>query len=61
MNSGFITSKPDIFRLSGVYVQRKVRIDTMSEWFLREVRIPTLSAESGIVRDNSGIRQVVFY
>ena len=44
-----------------VYVQRKVRIGTIPELYLRIVRIPTLSANSGIVPDNSRIAQGVFY
>ena len=44
-----------------VYVQRKVRIGTIPELYLRIVRIPTLSADSGIVPDNSRIAQGVFY
>ena len=44
-----------------VYVQRKVRISTIPELYLRKVRIPTLSADSGIVPDNSRIAQGVFY
>ena len=43
-------------------VQRNVRISTIPELrYLRNVRIPTLSADSGIVRDNSRIAQGVFY
>ena len=37
-----------------VYVQRIVRIGTIPELYLRIVRIPTLSADSGIVPDNKG-------
>ena len=44
-----------------IYVQRKVRIGTIPEMYLRIVRIPTLSADSGIVPDNSRIAQGVFY
>ena len=44
-----------------VYVQRIVRIGTIPETYLRIVRIPTLSADSGIVPDNSRIAQGVFY
>ena len=44
-----------------IYVQRKVRIGTIPELYLRIVRIPTLSADSGIVPDNSRIAQGVFY
>ena len=46
-----------------VYVQRKVKIGTIPipEFYLRNVRIPTLSANSGIVRDNSRIVQGIFY
>ena len=43
-----------------IYVQRKVRIGTIPELYLRIVRIPTLSADSGIVPDNSRIAQGVF-
>ena len=46
---------------SYIYVQRKVRIGTIPELYLRIVRIPTLSADSGIVPDNSRIAQGVFY
>ena len=44
-----------------VYVQRKVRIGTIPELYLCKVRIPTLSADSEIVTDNSRIAQGVFY
>ena len=44
-----------------VNVQRKVRIGTIPELYLRIVRIPTLSADSGIVPDDSRIAQGVFY
>ena len=44
-----------------IYVQRKVRIGTIPELYLRIVRIPSLSADSGIVPDNSRIVQGVFY
>ena len=44
-----------------IYVQRKVRIGTILALYLRIVRIPTLSADSGIVPDNSRIAQGVFY
>ena len=44
-----------------IYVQRKVRIGTIPELYLHIVRIPTLSADSGIVPDNSRIAQGVFY
>ena len=44
-----------------IYVQRKVRIGTIPELYLRIVRIPTLSADSGIVPDNSRIAQGIFY
>ena len=53
----------DIFNsdsLVYVYVQRKVRIGTIPELYLRIVRIPTLSADSGIVPDNSRIAQEIF-
>ena len=40
------------------YVQRNV---TITELYLDKVRILTLSADSGIVRDNSRIAQGVFY
>ena len=50
--------KPSTFN---IYVQRKVRIGTIPELYLRIVRIPTLSADSGIVPDNSRIAQGVFY
>ena len=43
-----------------VYVQRIVRICTIPELYLRIVRIPTLSADSGIVPDNSRLRKVYF-
>ena len=46
---------------TGMYVQRKVRIGTIPELYLHIVRIPTLSADSGIVPDNSRIAQGVFY
>ena len=45
----------------GVYVLRKVRIGTIPELYLREVRITRLPADSGIVPDNSRIAQGVFY
>ena len=51
----------EIYNWTDVYVQRKVRIGTIRELHLREVRIPTLSADSGIVPDNSRIAQGVFY
>ena len=35
-----------------------MRIDTIPELYLRNVRIPTLSADSGIVPDNSRIAQM---
>ena len=38
-----------------------MRIGTIPELHLRIVRIPTLSADSGIVPDNSRIAQGVFY
>ena len=41
----FLARSPSI----GVYVQRKVRIGTIPELYLRIVRIPILSADSGIV------------
>ena len=44
-----------------VYVQHKVRIGTIPELYLRKVRIPALSANSGIVLDSSRIAQEVFY
>ena len=44
-----------------IYVQRKVRIGTIPELYLRIVRIPVLSADSGIVPNNSRIAQGVFY
>ena len=44
-----------------VYVQRKMRIGTIPELNLHNVRIPTLSAVSGIVPDDSRIAQGVFY
>ena len=44
-----------------VYVQRIVGIGSIPELYLRIVRIPTLSADSGIVPDNSRIAQGVFY
>ena len=44
-----------------VHVQRKVRIGTILELYLRIVRIPTLSDDSGIVPDNSRIAQGVFH
>ena len=44
-----------------IYVQSKVRIATIPELYLCNVRIPTLSADSGIVPDNSRIAQGVFY
>ena len=44
-----------------IYVQRKVRIGTIPELYLRKVRIPTLSADSWIVPDNSRIAQGVRY
>ena len=44
-----------------IYVQRKMRIGTIPELYLRIVRILTLSADSGIVPDNSRIAQGVFY
>ena len=49
--------------MSSVYVQRKVRIGTIPavQLYLRIVRIPTLSADSGIVPDNSRVAQGVFY
>ena len=47
--------------INNVYVQRKARIGTIPELYLRIVRIPTLSADSGIVPDNSKIAQGVFY
>ena len=53
-------AKTDLFAYC-VYVQRKVRIGTIPELYLRIVRIPTLSADSGIVPDNSRIAQWVFY
>ena len=43
------------------YVQCKVRIDTIPELYLRNVRIPTLIVDSGIVPDNSRIAQGAFY
>ena len=49
------------FTLNHMNVQRKVRIGTFPEMYLRIVRIPTLSADSGIVPDNSRIAQGVFY
>ena len=48
-------------RSSDIYVQRKVRIGTIPELYLRIVRIPTLSADSGIVPDNSRIAKGVSY
>ena len=48
-------------RCRRIYVQRKVRIGTIPELYLRIVRIPTLSADSGIVPDSSRIAQGVFY
>ena len=50
-----------VYRRIDIYVQRKVRIGTIPELYLRIVRIPTLSADSGIVPDNSRIAQGVFY
>ena len=50
-----------LFDIDYIYVQRKVRIGTIPELYLRIVRIPTLSADSGIVLDNSRIAQGVFY
>ena len=50
-----------ILGLYNAYVQRKVGIGTIPELYLRIVRIPTLSADSGIVPDNSRIAQGVFY
>ena len=38
-----------------------MRIGTIQELYLRIVRIPTLSADSRIVPDNSRIAQGVFY
>ena len=43
-----------------VYVQRKMRIGTIPELYLRKVRILTLSADSGIVPDNSRMAQRYF-
>ena len=51
----------DLYYIIYIYVQRKVRIGTIPELYLRIVRIPTLSADSGIVPDNSRIAQGVFY
>ena len=42
-----------------VYVQRKMRIGTILELNLHNVRIPTLSAKSGNVQDDSRIAQGV--
>ena len=47
--------------LRNAYVQCKVRIGAIPELYLRIVRIYTLSADSGIVPDNSRIAQGVFY
>ena len=43
-----------------IYVQRKVRIGPIPELYLRNVRIPTLSVDSGILPCNSRIAQGVF-
>ena len=48
-------------RIGRIFVQPKVRIGTIPELYLRKVRIPTLSADSGIVLDNFRITQGVFY
>ena len=53
----------DIFNsdsLVYVNVQRKVRIGIIPGLYLRIVRFPTLSADSGIVPDNSRIAQEIF-
>ena len=51
-----------LFRaVQGIYIQRKVRIGTIPEFYLRKVRILDLSADSGIVLDNSRNAQGVFY
>ena len=47
--------------IGNIYVQRKVRIGTIPELYLRILRIPTLAADFRIVPDNSRIAQGVFY
>ena len=44
-----------------IFVQRKVRIGTIPKLYLLKVRVSALSADSGIVLDNSRIAQGVFY
>ena len=47
-------------KTANIYVQRKVRIGTIPELYLRIVRIPTLSADSGIVPDILELRKGYF-